>query len=74
MWWIRLKRGVAHETAQWLYDALNTGTLIILLVIILRSFPWWNFPLNVESGAMPDFAYAYCGLIIIQSMKATLKP
>jgi hypothetical protein len=70
---IRRVRKVEHRARQWLDDALNAGTIIVIGTLIAASFPWWA--VDVEPGPLPDIALIYCGGVICNAMfRSVAKP
>lgn len=67
---VRRLRGVEHLARQWLDDALNVGTIIVLTSLVLSSFPWWTFPLT--ASPLTDIALIYCGGLILMAMYRTI--
>jgi hypothetical protein len=59
---VRRARGIDHEARQWLDDALNVGTLVVLAALVAASFPWWTF--QVTPNPVTDIALIYCGVLI----------
>jgi carbon starvation protein CstA len=63
---VRLGRGVDHVARQWLEDAMNVGTLVVLAAVVASSLPWWT--LDVPASPLTDIALVYCGGIIVVPM------
>lgn len=69
---IRKLRGVDHRARQWLDDALNVGTIIVLGQLVVSSFPWW--PIELSPNPLTDIALIYCaGLISMAMYRSILK-
>jgi hypothetical protein len=69
---IRKLRGVDHRARQWLDDALNVGTIIVLGQLVVSSFPWW--PIDLSPNPLTDVALIYCaGLISMAMYRSILK-
>ena len=62
----RKTRGVEHRVRQWLDDALNVGTIIVLGALVFSSFPWW--PLTIAASPLTDIALLYCVGVILSAM------
>jgi hypothetical protein len=71
LWAVRRLRGVEHRTRQWLDDALNVGTVIVLGSLVLSSFPWWRGP-NAANW-LTDIALIYCAGLILSAMFQSLR-
>ena len=70
---VRRIRGVEHRARQWLDDALNVGTIIVLTTLVFSSFPWWSLP--ISASPLTDIALIYCGGLILTAMwRSILKP
>ncbi len=70
---VRRARKLEHKTRQWLDDALNVGTLIVLGTLVASSFPWWT--ITFSANPLTDIALCYCGGLIWMAMYRTiLKP
>jgi hypothetical protein len=68
---LRRLRKVEHRPRQWLDDALNTGTLIVLGALVASSFPWWAVPF--AASPLTDIALVYCaGLILLAMYRSVL--
>ncbi len=67
----RRARGVDHKARQWLDDAVNVGTLIVLAALVLSSFPWWIIPFSATPTT--DIALIYCGGVIWTAMYRTIQ-
>jgi len=69
----RRLRGVHHRGRQWLDDALNVGTIILLVRLVLSSFPGWTLPAG--GNPVTDIALIYCaGLIAVAMYRSIQKP
>ena len=66
--------GLKHRTIfDWLDDALNVGTIIVLTTLVFSSFPWWSLP--ISASPLTDIALIYCGGLILTAMwRSILKP
>ncbi|MBV9511664.1 MAG: hypothetical protein JO303_15430 [Caulobacteraceae bacterium] len=70
---VRRLRGVEREARQWLDDALNLGTVVVLAVLVISSFPWWSAP--VAASPLTDIALIYCGGLIASAVwRSVRKP
>jgi hypothetical protein len=67
---IRAARKVEHRARQWLDDALNVGTIIVIGALVLSSLPWWSF--RLPASPLTDIALTYCGGLICMAMWRSL--
>jgi hypothetical protein len=70
---IRKIRHQPFEVKQLLHDALNVGTIAVLLVMVLASLPikfkWIEDAAEAAQGtSVVDIAFVYCIVVIITSM------
>jgi hypothetical protein len=63
---IRRLRKLEHKARQWLDDALNVGTMIVLVTLVAASFPWWV--VRFSASPLTDIALIYCGGLISTAM------
>jgi hypothetical protein len=70
---LRNHNKVQHKAEQWLGDALNVGTIIIVIALVAGSFPWWS--VKIGPSQFTDIALIYCAGIIVANMRRSiLKP
>lgn len=68
-WVVRLVRCRSTDTSQWLNDALNIGTLCILVMVAAQALGIAPpSRLAQANGFLICIAIAYCGLIIGMSL------
>ena len=70
---VRRLRRVDQKPRQWLDDALNLGTVVVLAVLVVSSFPWCSAP--AAASPLTDIALIYCGGLIASAVwRSVRKP